>query len=245
MTIERLLLAGLVAILLTIIVRPGRAGPRERRAKLWRLMRAQVLRFAVPAIVVIALLGRWDALWAVPGEFLPVAHWLGSGGAFSTEAAVIFIAGPAVGMAAHAALLLWRTRGGRAPGRLWTLGDYGTLIARDRGEVPLGIALSATAGVCEELIFRLALPLLLAAEIGALPAFAVSAILFGACHRYQGWAGVVGTTLVGVMLTGVYLLSGSLIVAMAVHALINVNGLVLLPALRRWCSVTASGGSPS
>ncbi len=240
MTLERFLLAALAAIVLTIIVRPGRAGPRERRAKLLRLVRAQILRFALPALVVIALLGRWDALWVVPPEFLPAVHWLGNSGAFSAQAAAIFIAGPVVGMAVHGALILLR----RSPGRLWMLGDYSSLIARP-GEVPLGIALSAAAGVCEELFFRLALPLLLAGEIGALPAFVVSAILFGAAHRYQGWTGGAATVLVGVLLTCVYLLSGSLLVAMAVHALINVNGLVVLPALRRRRAVIASGDSPS
>jgi membrane protease YdiL (CAAX protease family) len=96
------------------------------------------------------------------------------------------------------------------------------LFPRSARELGWFFALSATAGVCEELLYRgyliwylqaLDLPLLFAA--------AIATVLFGIGHLYQGWRGVVTTTLVGAFLAGVYLLSGSLFPGIVIHALMD------------------------
>jgi CAAX protease family protein len=59
-------------------------------------------------------------------------------------------------------------------------------------------------------------------------ALTVPLVAFGIAHLYQGVGGVITTGLVGALMLGVYLASGSLWVAMAVHALIDLRAVVLL-----------------
>jgi membrane protease YdiL (CAAX protease family) len=58
---------------------------------------------------------------------------------------------------------------------------------------------------------------------------AASAVIFGLAHVYQGIGGVLVTTLMGALLGVVYLATGSLLAAMAVHALMDLR-LLLVPA---------------
>ncbi|WP_235532807.1 CPBP family intramembrane glutamic endopeptidase [Sphingomonas sp. Leaf412] len=115
-------------------------------------------------------------------------------------------------------------------GRKVGLGDVERVLPRSRAELRWAAALAVTAGITEELFFRLLLPLLIAAVTGcAVAGFAVACVLFGLAHRYQGPAGVVATMAVGALLTIVYLSTGSLWAAMALHAAIDLNAVVLRP----------------
>ena len=92
--------------------------------------------------------------------------------------------------------------------------------------------LSLVAGVAEELFFRLALPLLVALATGsALAGFILSALLFAAAHRYQGKAGVIATGAMGVAFAVLYLASGALWLAIAAHIVVDLNSLVIRPAI--------------
>ena len=105
-------------------------------------------------------------------------------------------------------------------------------MPRNRTELRFGALLSINAGVVEELLFRLALPALIYGVVGnAVAAILGSLVLFGALHVYQGVAGVIGSTIVGALLMFVYLASGSILVAMAVHTLIDLRSLVLIPVV--------------
>lgn len=110
------------------------------------------------------------------------------------------------------------------------LGDVGALIPRTRGELRYGAGLGLSAGVFEETLFRLAIPALL---FGIWPnsplAFGLAAVLFGMLHLYQKAVGVIFATLLGVVLTYLYLVSGSILVPIIVHAVIDLRSLVLLP----------------
>ena len=59
--------------------------------------------------------------------------------------------------------------------------------------------------------------------------FAVGIVLFGAAHRYQGWTGIGASAAVGVLMTVVLLATGGLVAAMLLHALIDLNAVVLRP----------------
>jgi membrane protease YdiL (CAAX protease family) len=98
-------------------------------------------------------------------------------------------------------------------------------------ELPGAAVLAVSAAVTEELYFRLLLPLLLVPLIGATAAFVAAALLFGAVHRHQGTAGMVATGLVGLALAGLYLGTGALWMAMMAHAILDLNALVLRPAI--------------
>lgn len=112
------------------------------------------------------------------------------------------------------------------------LGDIGALLPRTRGELPYGAGLALSAGVFEELLFRLAFPALL---FGIWPngpaAFLLATLLFGCLHLYQKAVGVLTATLLGLIFAYLYVVSGSILLPIVVHALIDIRSLVLLPLL--------------
>jgi membrane protease YdiL (CAAX protease family) len=57
----------------------------------------------------------------------------------------------------------------------------------------------------------------------------VGTAAFAAMHRYQGWAGMAANLVGGALLAALYMGTGSLWVAIAVHALVDLNALVLRP----------------
>jgi uncharacterized protein len=99
--------------------------------------------------------------------------------------------------------------------------------ARERRRMPL---VAVTAGVGEELVFR---GLFVAAGLGLLglsPAVAVlvAAAAFGWAHLYQGRRGVALTALSAVVLGLLYVLSGSLLIPVLVHASTDAVAFLLL-----------------
>ncbi len=181
--------------------------------------------FGLPALAALLLLGRGGALATIPPEFGPAAAWVRR---FVLVEPWSVLLGLLLG-AALGALLAWRKlRRGR---RLAQLGRPPRLPRAGR-ELPAAALLALSAGVAEELYFRLALPLLIALVSGsAVLGFAVAAAAFGAVHRYQGPVGMLVTGLVALLLTAVYLGSGSLWLAMGCHFAIDLNALVVRPWL--------------
>nr|WP_246360376.1 CPBP family intramembrane glutamic endopeptidase [Sphingomonas abaci] len=117
-------------------------------------------------------------------------------------------------------------------------------MPRDRHELPWGLAVAIVAGTTEEPFFRLLLPLLITLATGnAWAGFGLATLIFGAMHRYQGWRGMVATTLLGAVMAWVYLESGALWLVVLLHMLVDLNGLVIWPALR--IQSTPSAASPS
>jgi membrane protease YdiL (CAAX protease family) len=96
------------------------------------------------------------------------------------------------------------------------------MLPHTPGELRAFHVVSWTAGICEELLYRGYLLWYLGHWMG-MPAVAVSSLLFGIGHSYQGWRGIVTTTLVGVVMALIYLGAGSLWPAMALHALIDIH----------------------
>ncbi len=94
-------------------------------------------------------------------------------------------------------------------------------------------ALSLTAGICEEILFRGYLIWYLRALVAPVPAVLLGALLFGMAHAYQGTRGVGQTALVGLAMAILYLISGSLWVPMALHAFIDLNSGMLAYAFLR------------
>src|SRR5690606_19165326 len=93
-----------------------------------------------------------------------------------------------------------------------------------------GAGLGLSAGVFEETLFRLALPAVLFGIWPDAPlAFLIATLLFGALHLYQKATGVLFATLLGAVLAYLYLVSGSILLPIIVHAVIDLRSLVLLP----------------
>jgi membrane protease YdiL (CAAX protease family) len=102
-----------------------------------------------------------------------------------------------------------------------------------RAELAWWLALSVSAGICEEFICRGYLIWVLQPALGLWFAAAASLIVFTAAHAYQGAKGLVAVGIAGGLLTLIVLIFGSLVPAMAVHVLVDAGeGLVAWLALR-------------
>lgn len=199
---------------------------RQKTYRLWIAKAA--IAFVLPAVIGLALLGRFDALVTVPPEFDALRTLLPSFEGDSRAELLGMIGGSALGGLIIGAVLA--TRGNWRI--LKTIGNVGSLLPRNRPEIAHAAAMSIAAGVSEELAFRLFLPLLMVLVTGnAFIAFGAAIAVFGAMHLYQGRAGVIATTLVGALMAAIYLMTGELWLAMLLHALIDLNSLALRPAL--------------
>ncbi len=97
------------------------------------------------------------------------------------------------------------------------------MLPHSAAEWPGFVRLSLTAGVCEELLYRGFLTWYFSHVLGWWFAAGIAAIGFGLAHAYQGMRGVLMTTLVGLFLAGVYGISGSLVLPMVLHALMDLH----------------------
>jgi len=111
-----------------------------------------------------------------------------------------------------------------------SVGDVQAILPRNRQELVLGGLLSLNAGVVEELLFRLAFPALVFAATGsAVVAIISSVLLFGLLHSYQGVAGIVITMILGAIFMAVYVLTGSILIAIVAHIVLDLRSLVIIP----------------
>lgn len=85
------------------------------------------------------------------------------------------------------------------------------------------VAASLSAGFCEELVFRGYLIWAFQPMLGLGGAAVFSVVVFALGHAYQGVKGVFATGLIGAILTVVVLGLGSLLPAMALHALADIS----------------------
>lgn len=214
----------------------GRTGEPPPGSRYPRMVRAHWLRFGLPSVVLLAVSGQLAALWRMPAAFVPAAallgleHWSGRERWYLIGSGSI---GVGVGVLLGTLLTVWRAWRGRPEGAL--LGDARHLLPRGREELGWAAALAVTAGVTEEAYFRLLLPLLATQALGyPLAAYAGATLLFGAAHRYQGWRGVMGTTVAGGAMAAGYLATGALWAMMLFHAAGDLGHLVLRPAVRWW-----------
>ncbi len=97
------------------------------------------------------------------------------------------------------------------------------LLPHTRRELTRFSALSITAGICEEILYRGFLIWYLSLLIPQVAAWIIAALLFGMAHAYQGTRGVGQTAAIGLGMVLLYVLSGSLWVPMLVHAFVDLN----------------------
>ena len=108
------------------------------------------------------------------------------------------------------------------------------LAPHTRSELAWWLALSVSAGFCEEFIFRGYLIWVFQPMFGLWGAAALSVVAFAAAHAYQGVKSALATGIVGCVLMAVVLIFGSLWPAIALHALVDIGqGLVAWLVLRK------------
>jgi membrane protease YdiL (CAAX protease family) len=93
------------------------------------------------------------------------------------------------------------------------------------------IFVSLTAGSCEEILYRgFLIHYFTAAPFHAPLAVAliVSSVIFGAAHLYQGVAGVISTAILGLIFGVIFITTGTLVIPMVLHALIDLRILLIL-----------------
>ncbi len=233
-------LLALLLVIVTLLV--WRAATRERREYAqFKRMRSTVARqkvmrkwltesvLVMGGLSVAVLLAAWEY---VPTALRDAQQWApiaASRDFFATSVGTGLAIGALIGGLAALILPLIFARNA-TPDDIPKLGDIGALLPRTRGELPYGAGLAVSAGVFEELLFRLAMPALL---FGIWPngpvAFLLATVLFGCLHLYQKWTGVIAATVLGLIFAYLYLVSGSILLPIIVHMLIDIRSLVLLP----------------
>jgi uncharacterized protein len=104
------------------------------------------------------------------------------------------------------------------------LGRVAFLLPHTRDELRWFAALSVTAGICEELLYRGYVLWTFTPSLGLTGAALATIVLFGAGHAYQGRSHGIRATAAGAVMTGVVLLTGSLVPAIVLHALMDLGG---------------------
>lgn len=197
----------------------------RRQAMLRRWLIESLALFGGTAALVLLAVHPFVAPLLAETQALPPVAWLRD--ALTGGLGAGLLIGAVVG---GTLLTVIGVRSARAEGGVIMVGDIASLLPRNRPELGWGAALSVNAGIVEESLFRLALPALLVIVTGEpLSAFVLAALVFGALHAYQGWLGVIATSVVGLLFTTLYVVSGSILLAMLVHVLFDLRTLVIIP----------------
>jgi len=214
---------------------------RRRRFLTWTI--ESFISFGLGGVLLLVLIGRAGTLLGVPPEFVAVGPALGMDAPSAPD--VDLLLGMATGMliGGLGVFAVWRFVFRRKSQPV--IGNVSALFPRNGREVLAVIPLAVNAGLSEEVFFRLALPLLAAGATGsALAGMVIASITFGLMHWYQGWKGVLLTGIVGVAFFWFYLLTGSLLVPILIHAGGDVIALALRPAISLWLDGRAARRHP-
>ncbi|MCH8861537.1 MAG: CPBP family intramembrane metalloprotease [Proteobacteria bacterium] len=104
------------------------------------------------------------------------------------------------------------------------MGRLEHLLPRAPRELGYFSGLAVTAGIVEEILYRGALIWYLSLWMDTLWAAAIALLVFTLAHAYQGPKNTLRAGLAGLALTVVYLLSGSILPAIMLHAAIDLLG---------------------
>ena len=202
---------------------------RERQRFYARWLLIAFALFVPGSLICLALIGQLPALLHQPPPFAALAARLNITEGLSEG--FLIGAGASALMGLAAATFVAARSGAKQP----VVGDIEALMPKSRAEYGWVTLMSFNAGIGEELMFRLVLPLLLFNVTGdVLVAFVAATIVFGLVRAYQGVIGIAATMLVGGVMAALYLVSGSLLWPIVLHVLIDLRGLVVQPALTNY-----------
>jgi uncharacterized protein len=201
-------------------------------------------------LAVVALL-VWLAAPGVDAAAVGLAwprEWPGPGTAVVVVVVLLFVVASTRQLRAGA--LLEAARPSRRPGEARHAEPPGqatlALLPRTGAERRLFTLVGVTAGVCEEWLYRGFFLAVVAAMAGGPPTWVlvvVAAVAFGLAHAYQGRAGIVLTGVLGGVMAILYLDTGSLLLPVLLHALIDLRFL-LVPTSALPVSVHEAEGPP-
>lgn len=217
----------------------------NRQATLRKWVAESVVFYGILPLAILIAVGQFRALLEFPAFLLPLSDWLRS--SISAEGGFLNSMLSGMAMAVVPVLLIGHT--------LFTLGrvyveskrqlqsrnpvldvrEVETLFPRNRDERFWTAALSISAGINEELSFRVVIPFILFVVTGSpVTAVVLATIWFGLAHLYQGWFGVVATFVLGSIFFFVYLVTQSIWLAMLIHAVLDLNDMAFAPWYAEW-----------
>jgi membrane protease YdiL (CAAX protease family) len=110
--------------------------------------------------------------------------------------------------------------------------DFSALLPVSLHERLLWAMVAASAGICEETVFRgWLLSILHTLGLGGITLIAIGAACFGLAHAYQGITGMIVTAPAGALFCVVYAGTGSLLAPIVLHILVDLR-FALIPAPR-------------
>lgn len=179
---------------------------------------------AAVAVLTVGLMSIYR-IHPAPGEI----SWLAPG-----SRAALFLegltAGILIAILLPAVIALWsqkiRAKAGKAAMKL------SFLLPSTAAERSWWWLVCITAGICEEVVYRgflLHYLHLQPLHLNLTWALLASSIIFGIAHLYQGVAGAVQTTVIGFVLGAIFLVTGSLLIPIVVHAVMDLRILAMLP----------------
>jgi membrane protease YdiL (CAAX protease family) len=177
------------------------------------------------ALLAAVLAPRW-ALWTPPGDIVASSGL----GVIPVGALIGLCVGLMIGLIVP--VILARLKPDSIQSQLEPIRF---MLPTTRAQRWLFVVVCLTAGICEEWIYRGFALHLFAAELPNVNAWwliAAQAVMFGIAHAYQGRAGTILTGILGVIFGALYVGTGSLLLPMIMHALVDLRILLLLPALR-------------
>lgn len=102
------------------------------------------------------------------------------------------------------------------------IGDFAELMPRSRREEKWFVGVSINAGILEELVFRGYLIWYLANFTPYYWAAGIAVFAFVFAHGYQGWKNLPGILLVSVVVVSLFVFTGSLLIPILLHALLDI-----------------------
>jgi membrane protease YdiL (CAAX protease family) len=106
----------------------------------------------------------------------------------------------------------------------------GSLLPESASDVRWFAVISVVGGIAEELVYRGFMFDYLtvhAPQLGIPGVVLVTSLIFGAAHLYQGWRGIVATSVAGLVLAVAYVATGNLMLPIVVHAIGNLRGVLI------------------
>ena len=119
--------------------------------------------------------------------------------------------------------------------------DAARIVPKTPAEYALFPVLILSSSTMEELLFRGFLFWVFTPVAGLWGAVAISTVIFGLGHLYQGWSGVLRTGLIGLAFAVGFALTHSLWWLMIAHILMNLQGQFLALKLKRLAAAPAAG----
>ncbi len=208
-----------------------RRDPGARRSFYRRLL---VLEWGLSAVVLAVWLGAPGVDAAAVGLRWPESWWPGALTGAATALVLLFVLVSTRALRGGALLQAGSRARRPGEGRHAESAAHSTLVLlpRTTAERRLFTVVGLTAGICEEWLYRGFFLAVAAAVAGGPPDWLlvlVAGVAFGVAHAYQGWAGIGTTGVLGAVLAALYLGTGSLLLPVLLHALIDLRFL-LVPA---------------